>query len=256
MNLLFEHINVSDVQSQFKLTQSTDRSLSAMRMKLWESEATNYDKITHNLEYIYILYTVHRNEYYRLDKRLTILADSGYKLGIERRIMGLDKRIEKHKQNRKIIATKHIKKEHLFKKLLAGIENGTVPKELNELGNCLELMRDKLEKTNSELEKSDIIVQEKTTECDKLEEKWEKLIIIAKKYGVSVEDVTRSNRAHKGRKLDRKCIDTEKKIERIISYNKNLRGKLEIFQKDFGHTYRDLRSTEHFLTTQLRNKEK
>ena len=50
MNSLLEHINLVNLRDQLKLSQSTDRTLYATRMKVWESEASNYDKIILNLE--------------------------------------------------------------------------------------------------------------------------------------------------------------------------------------------------------------
>ena len=68
INTLLGHIDLSAIQTSnrpsLKLTRSTDRDISAMRMKVREREASNYDKIIANLEYLYIYIYIDTNILY------------------------------------------------------------------------------------------------------------------------------------------------------------------------------------------------
>ena len=192
-----------------------------------------------------------------MEKRLNFLANPSYKLALEQRISVEDKEIERHRQEKKLFLHEHVKKEHQLKRLLQVLENGTDPKDLNEAGNALAFISARVNKTSHELDKSNKIVEEKIIEYDQLEERYEKLIIIGRKYDIDVEDVVgekSANKQHNDR-MEEQYNTSDKIIKQIHSYIRNLKGKMGIMNKDFNAKFREYSIIHQTLLFQLQNKQ-
>ena len=158
---------------------------------------------------------------------------------------------------RKSLLLKHMKKGKILQISLKSYETGKDQRNFHKSEDDLVLLREKLTKTREELDKNEIAQDEKSKEVEQLEEKYEKLIIIGKKYGLDIDVILGLRVKRKlsmvGLEMDYKTLKLRQ--DRLRSYNRSQRGKIELVNKDFEYKYKELMGHVQVLSAQLNKKD-
>ena len=187
-----------------------------------------------------------------MNSRLETVSDPDYQYNLEKSIKSIEKRIQKKKSDKIRLKGAAVQYDRDYKKIINSMQRGDlVPKEAQILGHDLAVARDKVSSLADKNDRATILISEQEEELDKLEEKWEKLLVIGKKYGIGEQTI---HPRPKG-KLIVKCDEKNKAKETLLAAIKNQEIKRSIMITDYEVLQKERRKEYKVAQNKLHRKQ-